>query len=198
MTQKPPVTYIENFLTHDEAERIANKLWQDTPWERRLEAPRREYWINPYNMPYTYGSGERARTYNGYSWTESLTGFIAQALLYRIGKEAAPVADLLDCCFVNGYEHDLDHLGWHSDDSPEMSHEHPIAVVSLGAVRELWVKPKGFRGEVPQEWRYELASGSLILMAPGMQREWLHRIPKGSKPCGFRVSLTYRKLVLGK
>ena len=33
-------------------------------------------------------------------------------------------------CFLNRYDDQRNHLGWHADDSPEMDHDHPIAVVS--------------------------------------------------------------------
>ena len=45
-------------------------------------------------------------------------------------------------CFLNKYDDEKQHLGWHADDFPGMDPDHPIAVMSFGAEREIWVKPK--------------------------------------------------------
>jgi hypothetical protein len=76
-----------------------------------------------------------------------------------------------------------------------MDHNHPIAVVSLGAERELWWKPKSFAGEVPFEWRQMMGNGSLFVMPAGFQLSHVHRIPKCNKPCGMRISLTFRRFL---
>jgi hypothetical protein len=74
-----------------------------------------------------------------------------------------------------------------------MDPEHPIAVVSFGAERYIWCKDKNYRGEIPGEDRYLLGSGSLFVMPKGFQDVNLHRIPKHDRPCGGRISLTFRK-----
>ena len=98
-----------------------------------------------------------------------------------------------DVCFLNRYDNQRNHLGWHSDDSPEMDMNHPIAVVSIGAIREIWIKPREFKGEIPLSNRYPLASGSLFIMPAGFQESNLHKIPKHDRKCGGRISLTFRK-----
>lgn len=65
--------------------------------------------------------------------------------------------------------------------------------VGGGAEREIWWKPKAHKGEVPREWRQTLAHGSLFVMPPGFQREYLHRVPKCDHAVGVRVSLTFRR-----
>ena len=80
------------------------------------------------------------------------------------------------------------------NDSPEQDQLHPIAVVSFGAERELWVKPQAYKGPIPPEDRYLLTQGSLFVMPPGYQDTHYHKIPKCSWVCGQRISLTYRKL----
>lgn len=188
---RPPVLYYDDFIPDDMADEMMRNVWNHTPWEHREGAPRREYWLNPYAMPYTYGSGERARTYEGNRWNHSNTGVIANLMIPMIEGAVGPAPD---CCFLNGYEDGQQHLGWHADDSPEMDHGHPIYVVSLGAAREIWVRPKTHKGEVPPEWRFTLAPGSLFVMRAGMQYSWHHRIPKADRECGPRVSFTYRRL----
>ncbi len=100
-------------------------------------------------------------------------------------------------CFLNRYDGARNHLGWHSDDSPGMNHEHPIAVISFGEAREIWWREIGHTGVIPEENRQVLESGSLFLMPVGFQLAYQHKIPKGSHPMGPRVSLTFRNLLEG-
>lgn len=97
-------------------------------------------------------------------------------------------------CVLNYYANEKNHLGWHADDSPEQDPNHPIAVVSFGAPRYLYIKEQKFKGEVPPENKFLLKNGSLFEMPPGFQDTHFHKIPKHDKPCGERVSLTFRKL----
>lgn len=39
---------------------------------------------------------------------------------------------------------------------------------------------------------FDVACG---IMPPKMQETHLHKIPKGDKPCGGRISLTFRKYI---
>jgi alkylated DNA repair dioxygenase AlkB len=188
-----PVTYLPDFLDSrygaGEADNWFFRLWASLPWEHREGAPRREFWSNPYDFPYTYGTGEFARTYKAHP----MTGLILRGAMMLNGSFTVKG---FDCCFVNGYEHGREHLGWHADDSPEMDHDHPIAVISVGEEREIWFRRKGDQSGEAVE-KLTLGNGSCVLMHAGMQREWQHRIPKSSKAdCGPRISLTYRRLIL--
>lgn len=198
-----PVTYLPGFVPGDVAASMLEHLWADLPWEQREGTPRRECWFNPYGQDYTYGRGEHARTYQAHHWDElQVSKFIGVTMNYLNYDQGSSY----DCCFVNGYAHGRQHLGWHSDDSPEMDQDHPIATVSLGATREIWFRRR-------TEWQeplnrlaapvwgvtetLTLEPGSAAIMHAGMQREWQHRIPKSplGDDCGRRISLTFRKLV---
>jgi len=138
-------------------------------------------------------------------------------------------------CFLNKYDTEKQHLGWHADDFEGMDPSQPIAVVSLGAEREIWLKRKYepcqtcggskkidagilFGGEyiskvtcprcegngdsenfvkglLPQENRILLERGSLFVMPKGFQDTYFHRIPKHDRPCGWRISLTFRSFL---
>lgn len=202
---KAPVTYKARFVY--QPSNVFAFLWRQVPWEKREDAPRREAWFNPYGEPYTYGSGDHARTYEAHDLNPNVSnaGWIISEVMDRLNKEFDAN---FDCCFVNGYEHGRQHLGWHSDDSPEMDMDHPIATVSLGVPREIWFRLKPVEGRLDAPGRttaltnntvdkLTLANGSVALMHAGMQRHWQHRIPKDHKgeDCGPRISLTYRRLV---
>lgn len=160
---------------------MASKAWDEFPWEKR-DAPRRECFYSSVGKSYTYGSGRGERTYHPVPYSE------------MVGEWTREVEAFLntsfELCFANGYESAKEHLGWHADDSPEVDDNRPIAVLSLGAEREIWVRPRG--GDFSTVEKFVLPSGSLFVMNAGMQDTHDHRIPKCDHNCGYRVSLTWR------
>lgn len=167
---------------------LIDRLLGEIPWVEATEA-RRECFMAEETFRYTYGSGRGVRTYQSVPYLP----MVRQVLnaLNRFGV----YGDGYNVCFLNRYEDDHQHLGWHADDSPGMRHEHPIAVVSFGAERDIWWREPGQVGEVPSERRQRLGSGSVFVMPPGFQQRYQHRIPKGDRACGPRVSLTFRRYV---
>jgi alkylated DNA repair dioxygenase AlkB len=176
-----PVTYIHSFIPNPDL--TFQLLWDTIPWERREGAPRRECWMNMLNQSYTYGRGGGVRTYDPVFWHPEVVR-IGSLLQHHTNQ-------IFEGCFINGYEGLRDHLGWHADDSPEIDHERPIAVLSFGAEREIWIRDN-LTGIVQKQL---LGSGSLFLMHAGVQQTHQHRIPKNSAECMARISLTFRGLV---
>lgn len=178
------VIYIAGYVEKTLADAEFTRLWNSLDWERRDGAPRREYWQNDYDVAYTYGRGEGMRTYDAKPWDSFVDD-------YR-KKLNAEYGYALDCCFLNGYNDEKDSLGWHADDSPEMSMVEPVAVISLGAERNIM-----FRNIDTKEIQtVRLGHGSLCVMPAGFQMKYQHKIPKGDRPMGPRISLTYRGMVL--
>lgn len=152
-------------------------------WVRRDRTPRQEAYYATSDTPYTYGSGLGIRTYlPDPSWPEHLPYLWAEAEHISGCK--------FELCFLNRYDSAHEHLGWHADDSPEIDPARPIAVVSLGAERELWFRKNGSA----ERHGLLLGHGSILIMEPGMQQTHQHRIPKHPQPCGVRISLTFRGL----
>lgn len=176
-----PVKYTPNFVKNPDE--IFDYLWENLPWERRPDAPRRECWMNTYGLSYTYGRGRGERTYQPVEWNLVIGG--VQLMLF------SGTGVFYQGCFVNGYEGPRDHLGWHADDDPKIDHSAPIAIVSLGFAREIWFRENGS----DQIETQLLENGSLSEMGAGMQFTHQHRIPKHSAACGRRISLTFRGLV---
>lgn len=138
--------------------------------------------MSPVSRSYTYGSGRGIRTYDPIvmlNWVKELMASL----------EGGP-----NVCFFNRYEDRSNSLGWHSDDSPDTSDANPISVISFGEPREIWWREMGTKGVVPFENRKVLESGSLFVMPPGFQSSYEHRIPKGDRERGPRVSLTFRTM----
>ncbi|ABM97069.1 alpha-ketoglutarate-dependent dioxygenase AlkB [Methylibium petroleiphilum] len=179
---KAPVTYEAGFVADPAS--LFNTLWSELDWERRGSTPRREFYCNDVAVPYTYGSGAGVREYLPKEWHPALSA-VKAAVESRVGAA-------MEVCFLNGYEDARDHLGWHADDSPEMDDERPIAIVTVGAEREIWFRPNSDTLSVE---KLLLESGSLCVMKPGMQDTHMHRIPKAGFICGPRISMTFRGYV---
>jgi alkylated DNA repair dioxygenase AlkB len=208
-----PIKYLPDWMSQDAASVAFTALWSELAWVHVPGRPRREYYVAKTGLPYTYGSGPGRTTYESqpmHPWIEK----IWHALELQTPTK-------FDVCFLNGYKDGRDHLGWHADDSPEMDDARPIAIVSLGAEREIWFRPNEARVErlvasdpamledhatasAPHNLGllYEkhravekllLQHGSLCLMRPGMQDTHQHRIPKSDRQnCGPRISFTFR------
>ena len=178
-----PVIYTASFLNQEEARQCFNILWNELEWERREGAPRREYWTNTLGRDYTYGRGIGVRTYNSKP-THEIIEQVRSRLKVQLGFE-------YEGCFLNGYENNRDSLNWHADDDPGINHERPIAVVTVGAGREIQ-----FKEQTPDSIseKLMLEPGSLLLMNAGMQSTHFHRIPKAGFIVEPRISLTFRSL----
>jgi alkylated DNA repair dioxygenase AlkB len=185
-------TYYDRFIMNPDE--WFDRLWSELDWERRIDAPRREYWTNPFNRPYTYGRGAGERTYESRPEHE----LVERARnLISFSKGA-----YLEGCFLNGYENARDWLGWHADDDKGIDHSKPIGIITLGQerrieFREVLVPPeKGVtKGEYGPIMGQMLKNGSLCLMHAGAQFTHQHRIPKVDHEVKPRVSLTFRGLI---
>lgn len=177
--------YIAGYVPKEIADAEFERLWNDLDWERRDGAPRREYWQNDYDLPYTYGRGAGERTYEAKPWDK----FVDE---YRV-RQNEEYGFRLDCCFLNGYNDEKDALGWHADDSPEMNPDEPVTVISLGEERNIMFR----NNETREITTLRLGHGSLCIMPAGFQQVMQHKIPKGDRiGMGPRISLTYRGMIL--
>lgn len=182
-----PVTYFDEFIAAHSQMAFFEALREGLTWERRDGAPRSEYWTNTFNRPYTYGRDAGRRTYEAQP-----SHPVINAVRNQIEAETGVH---LEGCFLNLYLDGSDSLGWHADDDDKIDHNRPIAVVTLGAGRDIAFKSQA-KGSHPS--RLFLEPGSLLLMRPGMQQTHFHAIPKveaGDDPVGPRISMTFRGLV---
>lgn len=157
-------------------------LLSECPWNNR-EVPRNECFMAGQALEYEYSK----RVYKSVDFHP----FVLDTMLL-INKEFRTNYNV---CFLNYYKDEKQHLGWHADDSDHMNLAHPIAVISVGAAREIWVKPQEYKGVVPKEDRYLLENGSLFIMPTGFQLTHFHKIPKADRPCGGRISMTFRNYI---
>lgn len=174
-----PVVYTSRFVP--DPDDLFNALWNELAWERRGLTPRCEYYCNEIGVPYVYGRGTGKREYRPKPWHPGILS-IKSAVQAALGTH-------FEVAFLNGYENSRDYLGAHADDSPEMDDARPIAIVTLGAEREIWFMPNE---DLKSVHKVKLENGSLCVMPAGMQDTHKHRIPKASFECGPRISLTFR------
>ena len=99
-------------------------------------------------------------------------------------------AHYFDTVLINCYRDHNDSVSWHADDEPELGPSPVVASLSLGSTRIFQLKPKS-GGKIKH---LELHHGDLLLMEHGVQRHWLHQIPKDSSTKDPRINLTFRSL----
>lgn len=157
------------------------------PWGEYTDT-RKECFMAATPMSYTYGSGKGIRTYTSIPYIPAVLA-IQERLNKRFGTD-------YNVCFLNRYDDQGKHLGWHSDNSPEVDQTHPIGVVSFGEERDLYWRLIGEKGPVPAEQKQRLANGSVLVMPAGFQDLFQHKIPKGDHVMEIRISLTYRRYKL--
>ncbi|MNC10746.1 2OG-Fe(II) oxygenase superfamily protein [compost metagenome] len=183
-----PVKYHEFFLPKAVADAAYEHLLHKLDWVHLDAAiPRREYYVHDLGLPYTYGTGTFARTYDSQP-EDPVILMIRRLLKADLGVD-------FDVVFLNIYDHHRHQLGWHADDSPEMSDAHPIVTVSLGAERDIKFCRQEELKDSSKHYNVRLKHGSACVMLPGMQDTHFHRIPKHDRECGPRISLTFRVFV---
>jgi alkylated DNA repair dioxygenase AlkB len=200
--------YIPNFMDTVTSDEMFHNLWNDLNWERRSDAPRREYWTNVFDRPYSYGRGAGLRTYEAQPSTTDIRLCNIMIRNELVRQNMASDDDKLmffEGCFLNGYEGAKDWLGWHEDDDQGIDHTKPIAIVTLyGGLGVDTPRSIQFReklGEIDGKMTHglvedlPLAHGSLCLMPAGFQSTHQHRIPKAGFNAKSRISLTFRSLL---
>ncbi len=188
-----PVIFEPDIISSADACEVFDILVKDLNWVHRENTPRKEYWTNTENRDYTYGKGMGERTYSP-DVSHPLIKWIALCTGLGFGIKYTKYG-----CFLNRYDDGKDALGWHADDDPGIDHSMPILVVTLyknepkpNRLRYLEIMP--FGGTKADIVSYGVTNGSFLIMKPGMQDAYYHRIPKAGYEVEPRISLTYRAL----
>lgn len=90
---------------------------------------------------------------------------------------------------LNYYRDGQDSVAWHADDEPELGAEPTIASWTIGAARTFAVKARNAEGP---RWDVQLGGGDLLVMSGRSQIDYLHSIPKTTRPIGPRLNFTFR------
>lgn len=178
--------YIETLFDHDSAEAVFNELQSALNWRQdniRLfgkvhPIPRLQAWYG--DASYRYSNLElEAQTW--YPKLAELKALCEQYAQHRFNTVLA-----------NLYRDGQDSNGWHSDNEPELGTNPLIASLSFGGERRFLLKHKS----TGEKLEFNLASGSLLIMAGETQHYWQHTIPKTKRPVAPRINLTFRKVLV--
>ena len=96
---------------------------------------------------------------------------------------------------LNLYRDEHDSVAPHNDKLEDLVRGQPIALLSLGATREMVIRAKRPPRRV---LHLDLAAGSLLLMDYASQFHYDHGIPKQRAPMGPRISLAFRVRPAGR
>jgi len=164
-------------------ERLIKELdWSQqriTVYGKQHDVPRLSAWYADDGKTYEY-SGLRSV---GLPWVPVLT---------ELKKSLLNVTDqAFNSVLANLYRNGADSVGWHADDEPELGREPVIASFSFGEERRFQLKHKTIKS---LRHSVILPHGSLLIMKGATQANWLHQIPKSSRPMRERVNLTFRQV----
>lgn len=95
-----------------------------------------------------------------------------------------------DSVGLNLYRDGNDSVALHNDTLHALAPGAPIALVSLGGVRDMVIAPKP--GVAGRRIRLPLESGSLLVMSHASQATHDHGVPKTRLPVSPRISLAFR------
>lgn len=173
--------YHDAFLTPVVASRYFDRLAQECRWEQK---PGIFGHMQP-RLIASYGDENTTYKYSGVTnvalpWTTTLLD---------IKAKIESVQGEYNFCLLNRYRNGSDSMGWHADDEPEMSPV--IGSLSLGETRKFRIR----HNQTRETQTFEVANGTLIIMAGTMQQHWQHEVPKTKKRVGERINLTFRKIV---
>lgn len=174
------------WLSPEQAERCYQQLAQQLNWQqpaikifgKAVLIPRQQVWMGDPHCSYKY-SGVLFEPEPWHPLVKQLTDRVNQLCQTRFNS-----------VLLNWYADGQQHMGWHSDDEPELGENPQIASLSLGQQRFFDLKHKNLGTQL----KLELGHGSLLLMAGQCQQYWQHRVPKMAAATQGRINLTFREI----
>ncbi len=174
------------WISPEQAERCYQQLAQQLNWQqpaikifgKAVLIPRQQVWMGDPHCSYKY-SGVLFEPEPWHPLVWQLTDRVNQLCQTRFNS-----------VLLNWYADGQQHMGWHSDDEPELGQNPQIASLSLGQQRFFDLKHKNLGTQL----KLELGQGSLLLMAGQCQQYWQHRVPKMAAATEGRINLTFREI----
>lgn len=164
--------FISDFIPDHSA--LFDALLGGTIWDERMKARKTASYGIAYN--YSQISYEDAPFP---AELESLLGPIQDRIGFKPNN-----------CLANYYPDGESSMGFHSDTATGRTPETGVAIVSLGAARDMHFRHKEDRDITSSR---TLTPGSLIYLDDATQEAWLHAIPK-AEHSGPRISLSFRSI----
>jgi len=172
------------WLDNKRSAAVLDTLQQELTWQQpelrlfgqTVSIPRQQVWMGDAHCRYRY-SGVTFEPEPWHPMVHKITCWVNQQLNQRF-----------NCVLLNLYQDGGEHMGWHSDDEPELGPSPDIASLSLGQARRFDLKHKICQHQL----NITLQNGDLLLMQRPCQQHWVHRVPKQSKASSARLNLTFR------
>jgi len=183
------ILFIRNFLSPTEAKKYFDLLLETINWKQEqisfygktYPVPRKTAWYGYEGFDYSY-SGIKCTTE---IWTKEL-------LEIKTAIEKITLSEDFTSVLLNLYNDGNDKMGWHSDDEKELGINPTIASLSIGETRRFDLKHKQNKD---LNYKFELTSGSLLIMRGALQHHWVHQIPVQKKVKNPRINLTFRTII---
>ena len=182
------ILFIRNFLSPTESEKYYEVLLKTINWKQEqisfygktYPVPRKTAWYGNEDLNYSY-SGIKCCPE---TWTEEL-------LKIKAAIEELIPPEIFTSVLMNLYNDGNDKMGWHADDEKELGVNPTIASLSIGETRRFDLKHKTNKD---LHYKFELTSGSLLIMKGALQHHWVHQIPVQKKVKNPRINLTFRTI----
>jgi alkylated DNA repair dioxygenase AlkB len=176
--------YDSAFYARPDADALFAWLRSHIAWRQEKSRgrpfPRLTAFVAEAGMEYRY-SGV---THRGEGWPDELL-----AVKQKVEQAAEAQFNSL---LLNRYRDGRDSIGFHADDEKELGRNPIVASISLGAVRKFVLK----HVQSGETLSFQLAHGSLLVMAGTCQHHWHHGVPKTAEDVGERINLTFRNLLV--
>ena len=186
--QDGEILFMRNFFTPTEAKNYFELLQNNINWKQEevkfygktFPVPRKTAWYGYEGFNYSYSG----ITCFPEIWTNELLEIKNEIEKFIPDEDFTSV-------LLNLYNNGNDKMGWHADDEKELGINPTIASVSLGETRRFDIKHK----QNPElHYKFELTSGSLLIMRGALQHHWVHQIPAQKKVKEPRINLTFRTI----
>lgn len=186
--QDGEILFMRNFFTPTEAKNYFELLQNNINWKQEevkfygktFPVPRKTAWYGYEGFNYSYSG----ITCFPEIWTKELLEIKKEIEKFIPDEDFTSV-------LLNLYNNGNDKMGWHADDEKELGINPTIASVSLGETRRFDIKHK----QNPElHYKFELTSGSLLIMRGALQHHWVHQIPAQKKVKEPRINLTFRTI----
>ncbi len=183
---RAPVTIIKNYLSIKQQGELFKESdsfdWQQPEiniFGKFHPIPRSQIWFADKGCDYYYSN----LLIKAQSWP-----YFVNQLRFQLNEHFNMK---LNGVLVNRYKNGTEHMGWHSDDEPEIMPCSDILSISFGAERDFVIQHKTTR----KKQVFTLESGDLLIMHSPMQQQWKHCLPKRLKIKEARINLTFRQLI---
>lgn len=115
---------------------------------------------------------------------------LPEELLDVKARVEAHIGAAFNSVSVQYYRDGSDSVAWHSDHTEDLIDRPYVALVSLGAVREMEIRSIA---RARRAFSVDLDPGSLLVMGGLAQEHWEHHIPKVPYPLAPRISIALRQ-----